>query len=208
MDWVTATVLKVFVRPRRRRYKHRVMYPQLSIVPREFYPTMFAIGGSIIARWRPSSLLHDVRIMGVEGLDSSTLLMNAQRILPFLLCDDILLCYCGSNDFFDGRRVQDTMSRLISFFTNCHCHIVYINVIKSPVMRHMATPKVLDAFNLAIHTLLTGKRMTSFCISVDDDMQRADFVLDGIHLSESGYAKFEHQIAKKTEEIRRSSFIY
>jgi len=197
----------MFVRPRRRRYKHRIAHPQLTIIPRSFYPSMFAIGGSVIARWKPQ-YLHDVRVMGVEGLDTSTLLFNAPRILPFLLRDDILLCYCGSNDFFDGRRVEHTKARLISFLSNCNCHVVYINIIKSPVMRHTAKSSVIDAFNSTIHAFLSAKPNESFCISVDDEMRRSDFVFDGIHLSESGYAKFEDRVVKKTEELRRSTFIH
>ena len=196
LEWVAAMYNKAFGKQRRRTAQS---HPQLQIVRNiDNDPQKIIIGSSIIARWRKHGCkISTAQIIGIEGLDTFDLMASKSFLLKSpLKTNDVIMVYCGSNDFFRNRPIKVSIKNLTSVFNGLNCNIIYLKVIKSPLMRYFATDGEIDEFNNTIeqYLLQDPKKCLHRAIAIDTDLIREDYVWDGVHLSNSGYRKIEKAI--------------
>jgi len=168
----------------------------------------FLIGSSIIARWcvcqEVETSIWNVRL-GIEGFDTFDLVANT-KYLERLRSTDTLICYCGSNDFFGGRDTSTSIQNLRDVFGACQCKIIYLNVIKSPLMiKYFAKNEMIDEFNRNVETLYNAQLQSISTISIDDELKAKDYVWDGVHLKKSGYDKLKKIISTKIQSMTSTS---
>ena len=201
LPFFSAAYHQVVGRPLRKFAKSmKVDYPALKLE----CPTtgsvscIFIIGSSVIARWPTPNTLPAI-FRGIEGLDTYDLVANINSIYTKLDTNDVLMCYCGSNDFFDNLDTTRSINNLIAVFEVCKCKIVYLKVIYSPRMRYFVSRKTINAFNTQIESYLCSRNDCSMAVTLD--LQRRDFGWDGVHLSKQGYETLEDIIRKETDHL-------
>ena len=201
LGWIAAAYNRTFGKQRRRN-SSGTDTSQLKIQKSGACETsrVFIIGSSIIARWKNCKL--NATLIGVEGIDTFDLKASMNHFVESLNSDDTLMCYCGSNDFLRGRNIQTSIQNLIDVFQQCGCNIIYLKVIKSPLLikHNFATKEKVDAFNEKIASYLQTRWDKSGAITIDEQLDpNMDYMWDAIHLKQSGYRKIEQILSSKLD---------
>tara|TARA_B110000008_G_C16872653_1_gene525458 strand:- start:453 stop:1094 length:642 start_codon:yes stop_codon:yes gene_type:complete len=156
------------------------------------------VGSSIIRRWSFDHsnfkyLNRGVDSLRVENLKSESNIEELKNINAKIVC-----FYCGSNDFLNQRNTEDILSDSIYVLDNIKCPILYISVIKNPLLhRIMKDFSTLDEFNNNIQEYLNTRRDSSKFMSTDDLFTDDDFKWDGVHLKKTGYKKLQEKLERE-----------
>lgn len=172
-----------------------------SVVVREFAPPtrprVFFVGSSIMARMPKASFGVPYVECSIDGLDSFDLLTDRPTVSLHMQRHDMVVCYCGSNDVFNGNNLAATAQKLALFFGRCPCPILYVEIMDSPYLRCFEAP--LGVFHECIRRTLARRQDGSRTVRVDGALAREDFTWDGLHLTPGGYGKV---VARLAEEIK------
>jgi hypothetical protein len=125
----------------------------------------------------------------VDGLDTYDLFGDSPMLSSMIRPGDVVLCYCGSNDVFNGNNMTTAASKLEVFFAKCACPILYVRVMHSPYAAYFDAWRELPAFHDRIERSLSSRSDGSKTVRVDESLERSDFLWDGVHLTARGYLK-------------------
>lgn len=165
------------------------------------------VGSSTIRMWQTADAFPDLPITN-RGFGGSTIAdvnRYADRIV-FKYKPRTIVFYAGDNDIAAGRSPDHVVSDFQTFATNVHdrlpeTRLIYL-AIKPSIARWHLWPKMQET-NTRIKAIIDQNPHFSFMdtapslLAADGQPDKANFLKDGLHMSDQGYAAWNKLLAEK-----------